>query len=101
MVDLDFSRTTGVLGKSWKGVPMSKAYFTKDFFEFWTDLRANNNREWFAANKSRYENDVREPALRFITDMAQPLRKISRHLVADARPTGGSMFRIHRDTRFS
>ncbi|MGI9591727.1 MAG: DUF2461 domain-containing protein, partial [Myxococcota bacterium] len=44
---------------------------------------------------------VREPALRFIAEFAKPLRRISPHLVADPRPVGGSMFRIHRDVRFS
>ena len=29
------------------------------------------------------------------------LRRIAPRLVADARPTGGSLFRFHRDTRFS
>jgi len=39
--------------------------------------------------------------LRFIGDLAEPLRRISPVIVADPRPVGGSLFRIHRDTRFS
>ena len=39
--------------------------------------------------------------LRFIVDLTPRLRKISPNLVADPRPLGGSMFRIHRDIRFS
>jgi uncharacterized protein (TIGR02453 family) len=39
--------------------------------------------------------------LRFIGDLAPRLRRISRAYVADPRRTGGSMFRIYRDTRFS
>jgi uncharacterized protein (TIGR02453 family) len=39
--------------------------------------------------------------MRFVTDFAVPLRRISRHFRADPRPVGGSLFRIHRDTRFS
>ena len=38
---------------------------------------------------------------RFIEDFARPLRGISRAYVADPRRSGGSMFRIYRDTRFS
>jgi hypothetical protein len=32
---------------------------------------------------------------------APACRKISKHLIADNSPTGGSMFRIYRDTRFA
>jgi uncharacterized protein (DUF2461 family) len=37
---------------------------------------------------------------RFITDLAPSLRAISSAIVVDARRVGGSMYRIHRDTRF-
>jgi uncharacterized protein (TIGR02453 family) len=78
-----------------------RPHFGPELFEFLSDLRRNNRREWFLANKSRYDADVRDPMLRFIGDFAVPLRTISRHFVADARPSGGSLFRLHRDTRFS
>ena len=77
------------------------AYFSPALFKFLRELKKNNNREWFQANKTRYESDVRDPMLRFIADFATPLRGISRHFIADPRPTGGSLFRIYRDTRFS
>jgi uncharacterized protein (TIGR02453 family) len=80
---------------------MADAYFNKSTMRFLSDLAANNNREWFAANKARYEADVREPFLRLIGDLAAPLSKITAHLRADTRTQGGSLFRIHRDTRFA
>lgn len=80
---------------------MAAGTFTPATFSFLRDLRENNNREWFAANKQRYEREVRDASLRFIADFAPRLAKIAPRLVADARPTGGSMFRIYRDTRFS
>lgn len=76
-------------------------HFTPKTFAFLKDLAANNEREWFADNKSRYEADVREPALVFIEDFAAKLLKISPHFSADPRRQGGSLFRLHRDTRFS
>jgi uncharacterized protein (TIGR02453 family) len=76
---------------------MKKAHFSRDLFGFLEELRSNNRREWFEANRARYERDVREPMLTFITDFAPRLRKISPKLVADPRPSGGSMFRIYRD----
>lgn len=75
--------------------------FTPALFRFLRDLKANNTREWFAANKDRYEAEVRGPALDFVADVAPRLERISSHFVADPRPSGGSLFRIHRDTRFS
>jgi uncharacterized protein (TIGR02453 family) len=75
--------------------------FTPELFAFLADLRANNNRDWFAANKDRYESALLEPALNFVADFAPYLEKISPHIRADPRPSGGSLFRIYRDTRFS
>ena len=77
------------------------SYFNADFFNFLKELKMNNKREWFTANKTRYIAIVRDPCLDFIRDFRPYLEKISRHYVADARPVGGSLFRIHRDTRFS
>ena len=74
--------------------------FAPALFRFLRDLRKNNDREWFLAHKEVYERDVKEPALDFIAAFEPSLRKISPHLVADARPVGGSLFRIHRDVRF-
>jgi uncharacterized protein (TIGR02453 family) len=79
----------------------AQASFGPELFAFLADLRANNNREWFAANRDRYEEHLLEPALEFINAFAPRLERISPHFRADARPSGGSLFRIHRDTRFS
>ena len=80
---------------------MSQRYFTPKLFSFMQDLADNNDRDWFKANQDRFEQDVREPALDFITDFSKPLESISKHFVADSRKVGGSLFRIQRDTRFS
>ena len=77
------------------------AHFTPALFEFLAELSMNNNREWFQTNKARYERDVRNPLLQFVADFGERLRAISPYMVADPRPTGGSMFRIYRDVRFS
>ena len=68
---------------------------------FLEELRSNNERNWFTANRGRYEETVREPARAFIRVMAPALAAISPHFRADDRKTGGSLMRIHRDTRFS
>lgn len=79
----------------------AKQSFPPELFDFLRQLRRNNRREWFQANKERYEDHVRHPALQFISDFGPHLRRISTNYVADPRPVGGSMFRIHRDVRFS
>ena len=75
-------------------------YFTPDFFKFLRDLGKHNNREWFQANKWRYEEFVRDPFLRFIADFQPRLHALSPHLIADPKPSGGSLLRIYRDMRF-
>jgi uncharacterized protein (TIGR02453 family) len=80
---------------------MSNVYFSKATFGFLRALARNNNRAWFKAHQDAYERDVREPFLRLIEDLRMPLAKISPHLRADPRKTGGSLFRIYRDTRFA
>lgn len=80
---------------------MASPHFSPGLFQFLRELAANNDRRWFEANRERYEADVREPMLRFIGDFGKHLRTISPNFRADPRPVGGSMFRIHRDVRFS
>jgi uncharacterized protein (TIGR02453 family) len=75
--------------------------FPKDFFAFFRDLKAHNERPWFEANKQRFRESVQAPMSDFIAAMAPRLAKISNHFTADPRPNGGSMFRIYRDVRFS
>ncbi len=82
-------------------VTAAKAFFSPALFVFLSDVAANNNREWFHANRTRYERDVRDPVLAFITAVTPKLRSVSPHIVADPSKVGGSMFRINRDTRFS
>ena len=75
--------------------------FTKATFSFLDQLAAHNDREWFAANKPRYEALVREPALDLIAAMGPMLETFAPHFRADPRKMGGSLMRVYRDTRFS
>jgi len=75
--------------------------FPKDFFSLFEELKVNNDRDWFADNKSRYEESVAEPCLDFIEALGPRLAEISPHFLAIPKKIGGSMFRIYRDTRFS
>ena len=77
------------------------AGFPKDTIEFLSDLRDNNNRDWFQANKLRYEQSVLEPALELIRSLEKPLAKVAPLLRVEAKKMGGSLMRIYKDTRFS
>jgi uncharacterized protein (TIGR02453 family) len=79
----------------------AQIYFTKATLDFLKQLRAHNDRDWFLANKERYEKQVRDPFLRLIADLAPAFEKAKLPYIADPRPSGGSMMRIYRDIRFS
>lgn len=72
-------------------------YFSSETFRFFEELKANNDRDWFAENKRLYERGVKAPALHLIEDFGPLLHEISPHFKATPR----SLFRIHRDVRFS
>jgi uncharacterized protein (TIGR02453 family) len=80
---------------------MSFSGFPPELFKFLKELKKNNNRDWFAENKQRYEQAVVAPALNFIEAMQPGVTKISRFLEAVPKKQGGSLMRIYRDTRFS
>jgi uncharacterized protein (TIGR02453 family) len=75
--------------------------FGKATFAFLDELAAHNDRAWFEANRERYESAVRRPALDFIEAMAPVLSTIAPAFRADTRKVGGSLMRVHRDTRFA
>ena len=69
---------------------------------FLQDLRANNTREWFAANKPRYEEFVKAPAVHWVVAMGERLKSLDSEIVVDTRTNGsGALMRAARDTRFS
>ncbi len=75
--------------------------FPADTMRFLKELKQNNERDWFATQKDRYERVYVEPTLAFIDAIAPLVKKASPFLLAIPKKTGGSMIRIYRDTRFS
>ncbi len=75
--------------------------FPKEGLSFFADLKENNTKDWFEANKEAYLNFVREPALAFIQELGARLSNIS-DVTVDLRTNGsGTLLRMNRDTRFS
>lgn len=73
-------------------------YFEKDFLQFFKELAANNNREWFQANKARYESYVKKPFEKFVSDLIREIAK--RDKSVNITPSD-AIFRINKDIRFS
>jgi uncharacterized protein (TIGR02453 family) len=70
----------------------------KEIFEFLSDLERNNNREWFALNKKRYE-EAKKTFERFVTKLIMNINSFDPDIsIKDASKT---VYRIYRDTRFS
>lgn len=73
------------------------AQIKKASITFLKDLQHNNNREWFADHKNRYEA-ARENIAEFADAL---LARISETDVLETESGKKSMFRIYRDVRFS
>lgn len=62
---------------------------------FLTDLKANNRRDWFEANRGRHETALAEPARLFAAELAERLT------AASGAPVTARIYRLHRDLRFA
>ena len=77
---------------------MSFTGFSKGASDFLAELAANNEREWFLANKARYEREVRAPLGLLIDALALAF---AAHDVPLTGSANSSTFRINRDVRFT
>lgn len=74
--------------------------FSKSTVAFFRDLARNNNKPWFEAHREDYDRHVLEPAKSFVVAMGERLKTIVPNIAAVPR-VDKSIFRIHKDTRFS
>ena len=77
--------------------------FPEDALRFIYELSQNNEKTWFDANKSRYQESITANVPAFVPSLGERLKAgISPNTVYDTRANGaGSMMRIYRDVRFS
>jgi uncharacterized protein (TIGR02453 family) len=61
-------------------------------------LRRHNTRDWFETHRAIYEAEVRNPLRLLVEEMDVRLARVAPELTGDPRR---SIFRIHRDIRFS
>lgn len=72
--------------------------FTPDFLKFYRELAANNDRDWFQANRKRYEESVKQPFEVFVGELLLRMQEVDPAI--DMQPKD-AIFRINRDVRFS
>ena len=71
---------------------------TKHFSAFFKELAGKNDREWFNANKDRFEEHVKAPFEKLTADVITLMKKLDPQIMVEAKDC---VFRIYRDTRFS
>ncbi|HXW21094.1 MAG TPA: TIGR02453 family protein [Roseiarcus sp.] len=77
---------------------MSFSGFGSNALPFFKALAFHQNKEWFEENRATYENEVKAPLGDLIEDLVAAFAKARLPLKGDRK---GSIFRLHRDIRFS
>jgi uncharacterized protein (TIGR02453 family) len=78
--------------------PINMTWFTSDFSKFFKGLAKNNNKDWFEANKSLYENAVKAPFEVFVEDLIKQVAKFDKAVKITPKE---AIFRIYKDVRFA
>ncbi|MAT40564.1 MAG: TIGR02453 family protein [Ectothiorhodospiraceae bacterium] len=74
--------------------------FPKEAVAFLAKLGKNNDKNWFLDHRDEFEEKLMEPAREFVTAVGDELKKVRPDIIADPK-TDKSIFRLHRDVRFS
>lgn len=74
------------------------SFFTQAYLDFFLELSANNHKEWFDANRQRYEQHVKKPFELFVARLIAGTQAIDPRIQIQPRD---AIFRINRDIRFS
>jgi uncharacterized protein (TIGR02453 family) len=77
---------------------MTFAGFGPKALPFFKALKFHQSREWFEANRETYESAVKGPMGDLVEAVAERLRQTKIPIKGDRK---SSLFRIHRDVRFS
>lgn len=72
--------------------------FSKKTLPFLKKIKNNNNKEWFAAHKSEYEEYILNPSRLFVEEMGEHLQALEPTINAIPK-INKSLYRIYRDSR--
>lgn len=74
------------------------AHLSSDFLDFFRELAQNNHKDWFDANRKRYESNVKKPFERLVGEAIERAKKFDEDIAIEPKD---AIFRINRDIRFS
>jgi uncharacterized protein (TIGR02453 family) len=77
-----------------------KPIFNKDTFDFFRQLRGNNQKIWMDANRERYQSSVVQPLRRLLEELTPFILELDDRFDVSGR-TGPNFSRINRDIRFA
>jgi uncharacterized protein (TIGR02453 family) len=77
-----------------------QSIFSKDTFQFFRDLKRNNNKNWMDAHRDRYQESVVQPLKKLMEEMAPAILKLDQRFETTGR-RGANLSRINNDIRFS
>jgi len=72
--------------------------FSRKTLSFLREIKNNNNKEWFEAHKSEYEQLILNPSRLFVVEMGEHLQALEPTINAEPK-INKSLYRIYRDTR--
>ena len=72
--------------------------FSKKTLPFLDSIRKNNNKEWFDAHRSEYEELILNPSRAFVVEMGEHLQALEPTINAEPK-INKSLYRIYRDAR--
>ena len=73
-------------------------HFGSESLAFFRGLARNNRKPWFEARRGEYEEHVKTPMADLVLEMDRRMSSFAPEIVGDPKR---SVFRIHRDIRFS
>ncbi len=74
--------------------------FPREALDFLANLAENNDKSWFDANRTDYEEHLMAPARSCVSALGPRLQALVPNIHAEPK-VNGSIMRINRDTRFS
>jgi len=72
--------------------------FHKKALAFLSSIQKNNNKEWFEAHRTEYEEYILNPSRAFVVEMGEHLQALEPTIIAEPK-INKSLYRIYRDTR--
>ncbi|MFK5937413.1 MAG: DUF2461 domain-containing protein [Sulfurimonas sp.] len=72
--------------------------FSKKTLAFLSSIKKNNNKEWFEAHRTGYEELILNPSRAFVVEMGEHLQALEPSINAEPK-INKSLYRIYRDTR--